>query len=146
MPTVIFGQEALSIRRFRQFDAAIQYFKASDEHEREPCIMIAARVRGPNPPIVIIGLSSLDKYFDGRIGQPTAYCEKAMAYAAKDILGLEDRFAVIQLIDALYAMVDDLVRAPPAELVALDLPLGRAIGEAQLRIDGRLIAEHVVRH
>ena len=86
-----------------------------------------------------IGLSVLHQYFD-EYAMPTPYARQSLERGAAHMGFDNDRHAVKKLLDALYEMVDDLVKAIPPELEEPDHKRRRALGEVEVRIDGKLVA------
>lgn len=133
MPSIVIGARAQFSKRYGQFNGHIQ--NAGDPVE--PCIILTPANRSSGGPAFGIALSKLHEYFD-KNGIPTGYALTRMEDAAR-LLGFEDRASVRKLLDAVYDMAAELVKAMPEELLEQPKP-AKAIGEAEARIDGELVA------
>ena len=128
MGHIVIGERASVRKNFGQFNAFIE----NAGSPREPCVIFTPANRSGKA--FGIALSMLHEYFDDN-ALPTGYCLRQMEKAAR-MLGFEDRGSVHKLMDALYSMVTELVKAMPAELEEQDKVL---LGEAELRVDGQVI-------
>ena len=133
MGHIVIGARAQFRKNYGQFNGFIQ--NAGDPIE--PCLILTPAHRSSGGPAFGIALSKLHEYFD-KNGVPTGYALRKMEDAAR-LLGFEDRASVRKLLDAVYDMTAELVKALPEELLEQDKP-AKAIGEAEARIDGELVA------
>lgn len=133
MGHIVIGARAQFRKNYGQFNGFIQ--NAGDPVE--PCLILTPANRTSGGPAFGIALSKLHEYFD-KNGIPTGYAFKKIEDAAR-LLGFDDRASIRKLLDAVYDMAAELVRALPEGLLESEKP-SRPIGEAEARIDGELVA------
>jgi hypothetical protein len=111
--------------RFGQLDAFLTHSKG------EPVVLFQRAV-GADGRQWGVALSRLHDYFRIPSALPTKYAMEQFALACDHMgFGATDRFAVHALADALYQVVDDVVKAPPESLFPEEK--GAPIGEIVLR-------------
>lgn len=132
------GSDAFKVFRRGQLIVSLEWIN------EEPAMVVYAARRRPGAGAAVIGLSALPFYFDDR-GMPARTPE--IARKLHDILrvmGFEpnaDRFALRDLLDALYAYADDLVRMPPEKPTPIsdDLPVN--VDAIEIQVDGKTVRE-----
>jgi hypothetical protein len=125
------GPKAWKVRRIHDIGIAFHWI----EDEPAMCLFPANAKIALNRGAFVISLDAAVDYVDSN-GYPTRYAMDRAAVAA-EVMGMDQtKYTLHNILDAMMEGVDDLVKMPPEPDA-----LKQYLGEAQLKIDGRIVHE-----